>query len=154
MRNGFLGALVVAAMVVAPGSAQSSCLTRLPIWASLESEDADFAILHAHSRGPELLHLKVGLYSFHGRVMAERHLGTLDADRRVRLVVRNELHHGKYTLYAEGDPNHNRSCGPKHWSRVVSVGEDDSGDGGGGNNGEDDSSGGNPDDSIPPDQRL
>lgn len=166
--NGILLALL-ATVVVAPSAAvgDGGCITKLPITASLKSSSPsdydDFVPLDVSTKGPVLRRVKVGLYSFHGRVMAERRVGSIESERSLAMRIRNKVSTGTYTLYAEGEPNPGRSCGPKHWSRVVRIGKhkstkkkkSDSSDSSGSSDGsESTGSGANPDDSIPPDQRL
>jgi hypothetical protein len=166
LGNGFLALAVGLVVVTAPAAgAQGGCITKLPIKAGLQSADprdyrARFAPVDVASRGPVLRRVKLGLYTFKGRVMAERRIHSIQDQRSLRMRVHHRVPSGTYTLYAEGDPNASRSCGPKHWSRVVRIGqkkqsspsESDSPSGSSDSSGSSD--GANPDDQLPPDQRL
>jgi hypothetical protein len=158
MRKGLLVAAL--AILALPSGAHAGCITVLPISAKLASSNprdyGDFATLTVASRGPALRRVKVGLYSFRGRVMAERYVSRIDEERPLRLRIHHRLRTGSYTLYAEGEPNRSRSCGPKHWSRVVTLGTPS--ERGGSEKSDTESSSGNdgenPDDSIPSSQQL
>jgi hypothetical protein len=165
MRKGLLAVAVVLAV---PASAHAGCITTLPIAAKLPSSDPrDYressTTLTVASRGPELRRVKVGIYSFRGRVMGERYVSHISDERPLRVHLKRRLHTGQYTLYAEGEPNRRRSCGPKHYARVVTIGTPSKGpkppSGGGdegdtGDSGDSGDAGENPDDTIPPDQQL
>jgi uncharacterized membrane protein YgcG len=182
LRNGIPLALLVLLPLAAPvpGASAGGCITTLPIKASLQESNPrnldDFVPLDVVPRGPKLRRVKIGLYSFHGRRMAERRVDAIAEERSLRLRIHNTISSGSYTLYAEGEPNPSRSCGPKHWSKVVRIGSakkkessgKDDGDDGKKDSGKKDgskkqsgsgSSGGggsegNPDEQIPQDQRL
>jgi hypothetical protein len=120
------GALLVA--VSAPQAAGAACLTKLPVRISLP--DGSYAATYTKQvrvrvvpEGARIGNLQVSLYTFSGRRMA-----ISKARRTVRSAVTmtmpldrvfRPLQIGGFTLVVTGEPNLDRSCGPKKVTRVL-----------------------------------
>lgn len=121
------GAIVLAAPQAAQ-AAQAGCITRLPAKVSLP--DGPYAAAYKEqirvrvsSRGPRIRNLRAELYTFSGQ-----RLGTSPRRRALRVAttlklrlsdVFGPLQVGGFTLVLTGEPNRDRSCGPKQTSRVL-----------------------------------
>lgn len=104
-------------------AARAACLTRLPIVVTVPSR---FTIhykrmlpVRVTSRVPRIRHLRISLYTFSGDLLGRGTRPSLSGSGVVRLRLRYRLEPGEYTIYSEGEPNRDRSCGPKSRSRVV-----------------------------------
>lgn len=104
-------------------ASRSGCITRLPVTVSVPSH---FAAAYKRvvrvtvtSRGPFIRHLRVVLYTFSGDQLGIATKSSLSGSAVLRLRLRYRLQPGEFTLYAEGEPNADPSCGPKHDSRVL-----------------------------------
>jgi hypothetical protein len=120
------GSLLLA--VVAPQAAGAACLTKLPVRVSLP--DGNYAATYSKQvrvkivpEGTRIGNLQVSLYTFSGRRM-----GISKARRAVRSGVTlslpldrifRPLQIGGFTLVITGEPNLDRSCGPKKATRVL-----------------------------------
>jgi hypothetical protein len=120
--------LAAALVFAAPQAAQASCITRLPVKVSLP--DGPYAAAYTKQirvrvspRGPRIANLRAALYTFSGQ-----RLGASRPRRPVRaaamLTVRLErivrpLQAGAFTLVLTGEPNRDRSCGPKQAARIL-----------------------------------
>jgi hypothetical protein len=120
------GSLLLAAG--APQAAGAACLTRLPVRVSLP--DGSYAATYSKQvrvkivpEGARIGNLQVSLYTFSGRRM-----GISKARRAVRSAVTlslpldrvfRPLQIGGFTLVITGEPNLDRSCGPKQATRVL-----------------------------------
>jgi hypothetical protein len=104
-------------------ASRTGCITRLPVTVTVPSH---FAIAYKRvvpvtmtSRGPLIRHLRVLLYTFSGDLLGSATRRSLSGSAVVRLRLRYRLQPGEFTLYSEGEPNADPSCGPKHDSRVL-----------------------------------
>jgi hypothetical protein len=123
------GALVVAAALLTaaastPANAGASCITRLPVRASLPNPYAssyrDVLPVRIETKGPTIRFLRVELYSFAGEKLGEgRRGGPLRASAKVRVRLRFPMQVGSFTLVVTGEPNRDRSCGPKQLFKVL-----------------------------------
>lgn len=121
-------ALLAGALAPAAASAQSGCITTLPVRLTLP--DGPFAAAYTkdirvrvNSGALRIRHLRADLFTFSGRRM-----GGSEERRAVRgfatLTLRLEpdfapMQVGGFTLVLTGEPNASRSCGPKKTTRVV-----------------------------------
>lgn len=106
-----------------PIFARMACITRLPVIATVPSP---FAAAYRRvlpitmtSHAAAIRHLRVSLYTFDGDLLGRSIRRSLLHSAVVRVKLRYGLQPGAYTLYAEGEPNADPSCGPKHSSRVL-----------------------------------
>jgi hypothetical protein len=123
------GALVVAAALLTaaaatPASAGARCITRLPLRASLPNPYAssyrDVLPVRVQTKGPTIRFLRVELYTFAGEKLGEgRRAGPLRSSAKLRLRLRFPMQVGSFTLVATGEPNRDRSCGPKQLFKVL-----------------------------------
>jgi hypothetical protein len=104
-------------------AARAGCLTRLPIAVTVPSR---FTVhykrvlpVRVTSRVPRIRRLRISLYTFGGDLLGRGTRVSLSGSGVVRLHLRYSLEPGEYTLYSEGEPNRDSSCGPKSRSRVV-----------------------------------
>ncbi len=103
--------------------ASAACITHLPVIVTVPSR---FTVHYKRvlpvkltSRGPRIRHLRVSLYTFGGDLLGRGTRRSLSGSGVVRLRLRFRLQPGEYTIYAEGEPNADPSCGPKNRSRTV-----------------------------------
>jgi hypothetical protein len=115
-----------AASAQAPGALASStgCITTLPVVATVPSSFTTsyrrVLPVRVTTRGPLVRRLRVSLYTFSGDLLGRGfRRKPLGGSGVVRVRLRFRLQPGAYTLYSEGEPNRDPSCGPKHGSRVV-----------------------------------
>jgi hypothetical protein len=101
----------------------TGCITTLPVITTVPSR---YAIAYNRvlpvtvtSRGPRIRGLRVSLYTFSGDLLGRASRSSLTGSANLRLHLRYRLQAGEYTLYSEGEPNADPSCGPKHRSRVM-----------------------------------
>lgn len=120
-----LGLALLASAFTAPSARASGCITRLPISITFPTSYADGYVDHVEARvaskGPSIRFLHVGIYTFGGLELARAHVrGTVtQSPQPVHLKMRfGRLQAGRFTVYASGEPNRSRSCGPKHYSRI------------------------------------
>lgn len=120
------GALLLA--VIAPQAAAAACVTKLPVRVSLP--DGNYAATYTKTvrvrvvpEGVRVRNLQASLYTFSGRLM-----GISKARRSARSAVTlslvleslfRPLQIGGFTLVVSGEPNADRSCGPKKVTRVL-----------------------------------
>lgn len=104
-------------------ASSSGCITRLPIVVTVPSRfTATYRRVlpvNVTSRVPRIRHLRISLYTFNGDLIGRGTRGALSGSAVVRLHLRYPLQPGEYTIYSEGEPNADPSCGPKTRSRVV-----------------------------------
>jgi hypothetical protein len=123
------GALVVAAALLTaaaatPTSAGARCVTRLPARALLPNPYAssyrDTLPVTIETKGPTIRFLRIELYTFAGVKLGEgRRGGPLRASAKVRMRLRFPMQVGSFTLVVTGEPNRDRSCGPKQFFKVL-----------------------------------
>jgi hypothetical protein len=112
------------AAAAAPASAGARCITRLPVKASIPSPYAaeyprDVPVT-IQTRGPTVRFLRLELYTFGGVKLGEgRRLGPLRSSGTVRVRLRFPMQAGAFTLVVTGEPNRDRSCGPKQRFKVL-----------------------------------
>ena len=124
--------LVAAAVALAltPQAAHARCITRLPVQVTLP--DGPYAVAYTKElqvrvrpRGVRIRKLRAELYTFSGvrmGVSAYRRAARVVATLRVRLGrIFRPLQVGGFTLVLTGEPNANRSCGPKQTFRVLHL---------------------------------
>jgi hypothetical protein len=121
-----LAGVLAFAMLLAP-AVQASCHTRLPVAVSLP--DGPYAVAYSRTisvrvdtRGARIGNLGAELYTFAGRRMgasrSQRVRGEATLGLRLNRIFR-PLQVGAFTLVLTGEPNRNRSCGPKQATRVL-----------------------------------
>jgi hypothetical protein len=74
------------------------------------------------SQGAYIHHYKAELYTFNGELVAKSkyYSGGFNRSKRLKLKsLYGPMQSGKYTLIITGEPNANRSCGPKKYTKVV-----------------------------------
>lgn len=120
--------LAAAIVLAAPQAAQAGCITRLAVKVSLP--DGPYAAAYTKQirvrvspRGPRIANLRAVLYTFSGQHLgasrqrpAVRATATLTV--RLQRIVR-PLQAGAFTLVLTGEPNRDRSCGPKQATRIL-----------------------------------
>lgn len=119
------GTAAGSSLAAAPASAES-CVTRLPLRITLPSSFAasytrGFVPVRIASNGPTIRFARIGIYTFGGLRVAYAVVPGIvtGRERVVSLRLRfGRMQAGRFTLYASGEPNANRSCGPKNTSRV------------------------------------
>jgi hypothetical protein len=120
--------LAGAFMLAAPQAAQAACMTRLPAKVSLP--DGPYAAAYTKqiavrvsSRGPRIRNLRAELYTFSGQRLAvspPRRAMRVATTLKLRLDdVFGPLQVGGFTLVLTGEPNRDRSCGPKKTTRIL-----------------------------------
>lgn len=128
-----LGALLLLAAAIGPvagaaartpAASSTGCITALPVVVTVPSRfTASYRRVlpvRVTTRGPSIRRLRVSLYTFSGDLLGRGiRRKTLSGSGVVRVRLRFRLQPGEYTLYSEGEPNRDPSCGPKHDSRVV-----------------------------------
>lgn len=138
MRLRNIPALTAAAFLVAipvafacdGGSHESAggCLSKLPVTHAFKSsysashQGKRTMKLQLISEGSAIHHVKAEIYTFSGELVAKSRLyrGQFSRSKTIKLKLRyRSMQTGKYTLVVTGEPNHNRSCGPKRYQRVV-----------------------------------
>jgi hypothetical protein len=129
-RRLLVGLLIAAGLsaLASPPQAHAGCITRLPVRATLPSLYSGFYYrilpLRVSRVGPPLRRVRAALYTFRGLRVAEGFArGTVFSTRIVLMYLKfgPRMQSGPYTLYIEGEPNADSSCGPKHFSRVQSF---------------------------------
>jgi hypothetical protein len=123
------GALVVAAALLTtaaavPATAGARCITRLPVRASLPNPYAssypETIPVRLETRGPAIRFVRVELYTFAGEKLGEgRRGGPLRSSAKVRVRLRFPMQAGSFTFVVTGEPNRDRSCGPKQLIKVL-----------------------------------
>lgn len=112
----------------APSVASADCITRLPVKVSFPK--GDFAIsypksipVRVTSTGPRIRNMRVAMYTFKGTKLGEvAAKKTMVHQKTLTMKLRyGAAQSGKYTLMVTGEPNANRSCGPKEYHRVVTL---------------------------------
>lgn len=115
-----------------PSTAQAAgCVTKLPITHSFKSAytaayKSNKVPLKLTSQGSYIHHYKAELFTFNGELVAKSkyHNGGFKRSKRIKLrSLFGPMQSGKYTLIVTGEPNSNRSCGPKKYTRVVEFHE-------------------------------
>ncbi len=111
------------ALLATPGAAQAACITRLPVSYTLKSRFAQaygrVIAIAVSSRVPAIRNLRLTLYTFAGDLLGRGYRRVLSGNGAVRVKLRFGLQPGAYTLYAQGEPNADPSCGAKHASSVI-----------------------------------
>lgn len=123
-----LAVTVIALLAGAPPAAGAQgCITSLPVNHSFKSQysvsyRAGKLTVKVTSLGSWIHHTKAELYTFAGELVAQSKLYKRGFNTSKRLKMRlpyGSMQSGKYTLVVTGEPNSNRSCGPKSYTRVV-----------------------------------
>jgi hypothetical protein len=122
-------ALVLAA---APSSADAAtarssarCITRLPVQHTFPTLIAPAfrtrIPIHLRTTGPTVRFVRAEIYTWEGEKLAEGSIRSpLRTTRTVRMrLLLGPMQAGRYTLVLTGEPNRDRSCGPKQRFRTV-----------------------------------
>lgn len=75
--------------------------------------------LTVSTKGPPLRKVRIGLYTYKGKELGKRFVKAIRSEKTIGVRLKANLPSGDWTMYAEGFPNSNPSCGPKHSSRIV-----------------------------------
>jgi hypothetical protein len=124
-----LGTLLAACLIAAlpQSAAAQGCITKLPVNHQLKSpytvsyKKGKIAV-RVMSTGSWIHHTKAELYTFGGVLVAKSKLyrgGFNKSKKHVMKLLFGTMQSGKYTLIITGEPNSNRSCGPKKYTKVV-----------------------------------
>ncbi|MBA2505717.1 MAG: hypothetical protein H0V29_07210 [Thermoleophilaceae bacterium] len=104
--------------------AAAGCIIVLPINVKVaergELKDPGAILpLVVSTKGPRLRRVRIGLYSYRGQELGKRRVAAIQGEKIVGVRLKANLPSGDWTIYAEGFPNANPSCGPKHSSKIV-----------------------------------
>jgi len=123
-----LGGAVLAVVLVFPASASAGCITTLPVKvADLSPFATSYPTkvpVKITTKGPVIRFVRVEMYSFAGKKVAQGRLsGPLRGTKTVVMKLLVGLKNGGYSLIVKGEPNANRSCGPKEHKKIVTFGD-------------------------------
>lgn len=117
----------VALLAVVPSAQAQGCMNSLPVSHSFKSTyaasyKANKMPVRITSSGSWIHHIKAEVYTFGGDLVAKSRMyeGGFNTSKTLSMkLLFGAMQIGKYTLVVTGEPNTNRSCGPKRYTKVV-----------------------------------